>query len=703
LRQLLKCNLRLFASLRRLPLLSLSLRRTSKGLTVAKLAKKLTTLSACEPSVAHASFAFLAAGQSARLEQARSCGSSMTACAATLAWFSILWSLRVLAFRGETTLEEADALQAEDSQGEAIHLNDESTEAESAVDPGDGQANPAEQRILSSLGAGTPGSGVGTSCSGVFLSSKGNCSTVSIPGVDAVVHKVQLYCYSLDLKAKAGAKASSDAIGECRIPRRKSCLEDEQCRRGTYCLPCEQNNGYTCQEFTQSQIHDRLHTTPPATVAAMLLHFVGNYLSSLETAASSQKSLIRDARTGAVSPYGVNPQLAISALTSLGRSFANISEATAAGKSSASKSGAAFIFSGDGRFIMKSIRESEFKVFTGQLVERIAVHARLDSATCSPEDSSWCWASHALAHTTLVVPLLALSNAKQSEYWIAMPASAPLRSLATLHDDASSSVWGTVRYFDTKPLPAKSNARPEFLQKLPYLGFLPKQQETDAAQTSQWSNLEATLSKDVELLSVKTREDESLVDYSLLFELYQPSKKVLDPGPGCISSVDCFFPEGRGRCRVLCVSIIDYLVTYGPMRRLESFVKGGKFNGYGTKVVAMLRCLFEQALPLGSRVTPVDMDFNSRLFEIPKGNILSNQALCAEYTEYACNDLEISDCDIEDTHIKFVGHKFGYRTHFCGSFWASRAYHLHRLSRADWIASEIVIVPGVPNLRFEYC
>jgi len=451
-------------------------------------------------------------------------------------------------------------------------------------------------------------------------------------------------------------------------------------------------------------MHEKLDTLPAATVSAMLGFVTTNYIVSLEAAASSQEGLTRDPRTGAVSPYGINPQLAASALQDLQKSFANIQQATLTGDNPASKSGASFIFSGDGRFVMKSIRSSEFKVFTGQLVERIAARARFVLAQCTTADHPWCWASHALEHTSLVVPLLAFSNPKGNEYWIAMPAAAQWRGLVTSRNFSDLSPWGTVRYFDTKPLPAKSNARSKFLRTLAELGVIPKDRRANPAQTSQWNNLERTLLKDVELLSVATQEGGSLVDYSLLWELYQPSRKVRDPGPGCISSFDCFYLEGEGGCSVLCASIIDYLVTYGPMRKLESVFKGGKFNAYGTKVAEMLHCPFEQVLPADVQselfeLTPTDELLR---FQFQRGSHVNNQKLCAEYTELACSDLRISHCDADNKHIVYVAHNFGLREDFCGSYWAWRAFELANAQELqDGLVEEGML--SFPSASHRFC
>jgi len=355
--------------------------------------------------------------------------------------------------------------------------------------------------------------------------------------------------------------------------------------------------------------------------------------------------------------------------------------------------------------MIKSIRSEEFNVFSGQLVERIAVRARFDLAQCTSEDLPWCWASHLLAHTTLVVPMLAFSNPKQQEYWIAMPVAAQMRGLVTSHNLTQVSPWGTVEYFDTKPLPAKSNARSKFIRKLAELGFLPKAQHTYQAQTSQWNDLEEALLKDVELLSVKTQEDESLVDYSLLYELYGPSMNVRDPGPGCVSSFECFYREGEGKCWVLCVSVIDYFITFGPMRKLESFFKGGKFNGFGTKVVEMLHCSFGQGLPVDTKAELFEMDQEETvyLYQFQRGSHLEKQKLCAQYTVLACGDLQISHCDYDQKHIEYVGHNFDRRLPFCGSYWAWKAFDLANAQRLqDRIDAEPLGV-GIPFSKKRYC
>jgi len=560
---------------------------------------------------------------------------------------------------------------------EPFQLTD-STEARWIFDPDEDVGTDPDEEALTPGMSEADKPGVGMPCIGNRWHSRGNCGKLSIQRIDAVHYNVQLYCYSVALTGKPGAKASTDASGVCKVPRRKLCLADEQCRRGTYCRYCEKSNGYTCQEVTQDYMHrlPGLKVLPTESVSFMLVFVTRNYIKSLEAAASSQEGLTRDPRTGAISPYGVNPQLAISALQDLEKSFANIEEATVAGANSASKSGASFILSGDGRFIMKSIRAEEFTVFADRLVEQIADHAGFEFAECTTEDPPLCWASHALAHTSLVVPLLAFSNPKNNEYWTAMPAVAQMRGFVTSRNVTDLSPWGTVHYFDTKPLPAKSNARSTFLRTLAQSGFHPKDPRTHPAQTAQWNNLNETLRKDVELLSVKTQEGESQIDYSLFFELYQPSRNVHAPGPGCISSVGCFHQDVKGICWVLCISIIDYFVTYGPMRKLESLFKGGKFNGYGSKVIEMLDCSFDQVLPAGAKSKLVERSEQNTLlrWQIPRGHLVDNMKVCAEYTEIACHDLHISHCDHDRQHIIYVAHNFGRRVDFCTSHWARRAF-----------------------------
>jgi hypothetical protein len=134
--------------------------------------------------------------------------------------------------------------------------------------------------------AGKPG--LGMACIGSRWPKKGNCGTLSIKGMAAVLHRVQLYCYSMALTEKPGAKPSAGVSGKCLVP---FCFEDEQCRRGTYLQPCEKNR-YTCQEVAQAYMNEKLPTTlPAATVAAMVLLVLDNYLVELGAAASSQKGL----------------------------------------------------------------------------------------------------------------------------------------------------------------------------------------------------------------------------------------------------------------------------------------------------------------------------------------------------------------------------------------------------------------------------
>jgi len=581
---------------------------------------------------------------------------------------------------GERHQEFADPLEDGDDTDEDPLVDGK---IEYMTDNADGDAEKAKQQ----------GHTIEMECTGSRWNSKGDCGKVSIGSVDGTIQKVQLYCYGLG--GTPGTKASSDETGVCQIPRKKACLEDRQCRRGTFCKPSETDMGYACQDIR----HTIQHTGNVApTISATLMLVVDKYLAALSHA---KGGLIRDPRTGAVSPYGSNPQLAKSALQDLSRSFQHINETYLGGKNSASKSGAIFVFSGDGRFVIKSIHESEYTTLIGSLVERLAGQGRFDNLTCASTSSEpLCWASHAMSHTSLVLPLLAYSNPKQGEYWIVMPTAAQLRGFAASRDLDNLFPWGTVRYFDTKPLPAKSNARPTFLQTLQQRAFLPQDQSAHAEQRTQWEELNERMHQDLALLSVTTKDQPPLVDYSLLWELYEPHRTVTHPGPGCLSSAECFEGDGHD-CWVLCVSIIDYFVTFGPMRKLESFFKGGKFSAYGTKVDDMLSCSFRQGLPWGTEVTKTREGSSTKLnlkFRNYKTRWDWEQSVCRPYMKIVCGDLRISDYTCTPDVVLYQGLDFEDRLKFCGSYLAMKAVKLaekeeERLSNLQAFANVGVAYP----------
>lgn len=530
------------------------------------------------------------------------------------------------------------------------------------------------ERKVRNMTSGKRPAGLGQECLGSKRSRRGNCGSLSLPGVDGIWQVVPLYCYDLLQTETPGTKASSGNVGVCQVPRKKPCVQDDQCRRGTFCQPSE-DTGYTCQEISQAYLRDNLKLNETAhVVSAMLVHVVDNYLAALDTAAFTHATvgIIGDPRTGAVSPYGSNPQLAKVALRDLSTSFQQVTDATLAGKNSASKSGASFILSGDGRFMLKSIREAEYTALTAHIVEQLATAGNFASLSCTADEEPWCWAAHTMSSTLLVVPLLAFCNPKQKEYWVAMPAVAQLRGLV-ISRNVAHLPWGDVHYLDVKPLPAKSNARPELLKAMQKRAFLPMDESTPPEQQRQWINLERSLLRDIELLSVKTPGQPLLVDYSLLFELYKPPMKVTDPGHGCLSSAECFEDHAL-TCWIVCVSIIDYFVTFGPMRKLESFFKGGKFNAYGTKAIDMLSCIFGQYLPSGTQVSEVQGGSGDTIFLLFQRLtwVFGQQEVCEEYMEIACGDLKISGGGYNENSVWYVAHDFGDRLRFCGSYWASR-------------------------------
>jgi len=49
--------------------------------------------------------------------------------------------------------------------------------------------------------------------------------------------------------------------------------------------------------------------------------------------------------------------------------------------------------------------------------------------------------------------------------------------------------------------------------------------------------------------------------------------------------------SSQGKCEVLCVTIIDYLMVFGTTRRMENVVKGGRWTKYKTKSLELWECV----------------------------------------------------------------------------------------------------------------
>jgi len=121
---------------------------------------------------------------------------------------------------------------------------------------------------------------------------------------------------------------------------------------------------------------------------------------------------------------------------------------------------------------------------------------------------------------------------------------------------------------------------------------------------------------------------ESLIDYSLLLSLFDVSGT---PREGCNTSVKMWVPrscivdpgcvqegstsynvsipgqshihvigpgDGILRCKVLCLTVLDYLMDYSIWRKAESFFKQNKWKTYHTKTEKAWSCLGDLTDPL---------------------------------------------------------------------------------------------------------
>jgi len=194
----------------------------------------------------------------------------------------------------------------------------------------------------------------------------------------------------------------------------------------------------------------------------------------------------------------------------------------------------------------------------------------------------------------LNIPVLAFVH--DDRYWVIMPASAQLRGLAISRSVEGLQPLGAAKYYDVKPVWAKSKARPDFVQRLAELGMNPMAPAASTEMRAQWAALQATVDGDRDFLSREGSDDAPLIDYSLLFEVYAPGRRVDVRGRNCIEAPSCF-DEDPATCHVLCLSIIDFFTKFSFKRRLESWWKRFKFHNYAQKTKDLFECQFSQRFP----------------------------------------------------------------------------------------------------------
>jgi len=239
-----------------------------------------------------------------------------------------------------------------------------------------------------------------------------------------------------------------------------------------------------------------------------------------------------------------------------------------------------------------------------------------------------------------------------------MADSAQLRGLAI------SGRWalrpmGAAKYYDVKPLWAKSHARPIFMQKLAELGMNPRAPAASAEMRAQWAALQATVLGDIDFVSQEgsiclpgglnipgSCVSAPLIDYSLLFELYAPGRRVDIRGKHCLEALSCF-EEDPAACHVLCVSVIDFFTKFTFKRWLESWWKRFKFHDYAQKTKDLLECPFSQRFPSpeaafanGGSMTMTPLDGTSgdvRVVAKVKWALESyTESTCKPYLDMAC-------------------------------------------------------------------
>jgi len=380
--------------------------------------------------------------------------------------------------------------------------------------------------------------------------------------------------------------------GECFIPKESQCDEDDQCRNGASCMLDEGGDAYTCQEVVVDHIFDDASAVEVAAHVAAIIRSMAQSLANSELLRQERApGGFMDERSGAMSPFVVNPALAKQVLAEVATSF---SSATVKGNDAASRSGALFVVSGDGRFLAKSAREPEYEEFADRLIGHLARHADLANAVCQSASSDACWAEAAINRTSLNIPVLAFVH--DDRYWVIMPECAQLRGLSISRSVEDLHPLGEATYYDVKPLWAKSKARPDFMQKLAGLGINPTATAASTEMRTQWAALQATVSCDIDFVTREGSDDAPLIDYSLLFEVYAPGRRVDIHGKNCLEASSCF-EEDPVACHVLCVSVIDFFTKFNFKRWLEIWWKRFKFHDYAQKAKDLLECPFSQRFP----------------------------------------------------------------------------------------------------------
>lgn len=213
--------------------------------------------------------------------------------------------------------------------------------------------------------------------------------------------------------------------------------------------------------------------------------------------------------------------------------------------------------------------------------------------------------------STLLMPYPLRFDGADGQTWVAMENETWRLEQVAGHSLRAEGV------FDLKPLPNLSKGLVALLKELTqgFFAGLPR-----LASWQGWATVREQLSRDADLLS-----SAGVVDFSLFAHILRPTVEgtnlvplppALSPANGCITA-----PEGKA---TVCFKILDYLMPYSFFRKVESRVKGQKFDDYSIKFLHAIDCLGD----------------------------LAAQG-CESYNEY----LSILDADASEKKTTFIGTK----------------------------------------------
>jgi hypothetical protein len=412
---------------------------------------------------------------------------------------------------------------------------------------------------------------------------------------------IKTYCYA-PIASDMSRKAPKNKDGTCFIPREYPCDSSSQCRPGTQCLP----NGKD-----QSLVCDLGNSTESILDVDATLTIVRKSLNDLLDALRKREGEFMDTTTGVLSPLLAATRIPLAhRLDYVQGIVSSFDTGRFKDMGATSRSGATFMFSGDSRFIAKTVRPDEYIVFANELLPALCKHLPL----------SWTldWPKLVASSTAMNVPIVAFKNGDR--HFLILP------TVNTLRQEARSvpEDWGKPIMYDVKPLRAHSHQRADFVKWLAQSQSFPARASSPEAIRSQWDVLFEMLKADMAFL-----EAHAIVDYSLLVETYE-GKQVQKPGPQCVSLAGCF-SNTSVPCRVLCLNIIDYTLKYDNVLKVfESKVIRNKWDDYEAKAKHFAECIGDMGFGHDAQA-PAQLRYKKE--RVPA---------CQSYGDLLCTHLEVA-------------------------------------------------------------